>query len=120
MNKFILFLLKTISYNFAVNKAKKKGLLIYLKTLQAVRKSLLFAFMLFLTLQLMMLGFVGLVASGVWLLPLEDQSQRLWILFAVFAAFFTIPLIGLFVLFNEKNWLKISGAENLLTQNAED
>lgn len=120
MNKFLTFLLKTISYNFALNKAKKKGLLIYLKTLQAVRKSLLFAFMLFMTLQLMMIGFVGLVASGVWLLPLEDQSQRLWILFTVFAAFFIIPLVALFVMFNEKNWLKLSGAENLLSQNSED
>ena len=119
MNKFLGFLLKTISYNFAVNTAKKKGLLIYLKTLQAVRKSLFFAFTLFLTLQLMMLGFVGAVISGVLLLPF-DESQRLLIIFAVFTLLFLIPLVGLFVLFSEKKWLKVSGAENLIVHAADE
>jgi hypothetical protein len=120
MRKILLFAIKSISYNFALKKAKKKGLLIYLKTLQVVRKSMLFAFMLFLTLQLMMIGFVGAIASGVWLIPVEDQATRLWILFGVFSGFFIIPFLALIFIFSEKTWLKISGADDLLVRGIED
>lgn len=50
-------------------------------------------------LQLMLFGFVGAVASGIYLLPIEDQTTRLWILFAVSMGFFLIPAIGLMIIY---------------------
>ncbi len=114
MLKIFSFLLKTIGYRFAFEQAKKKGLLLYLKTLQAIRKSLLFAVLLFLSLQLMLMGFIGSVVFGVWLLPLEDQNLKLWILFSFFALVFTVPFVILLIAFSEKTWLKISRADELL------
>lgn len=62
----------------------------------------------------MVLGFVGAVVSGIWLLPVEDNTVRLWILFSTFSAFFLIPFIALLVLLSEKTWFKASGADELL------
>ena len=114
MFKLLSFLLKTISYQVAFRKAKKKGILFYLKALQGVRQSLLFALILFFTFQIMVLGFIGAVVSGVWLLPIEDTGVRLWILFSVFAVLFLIPLTALIIVFSEKTWLKLSGAHELI------
>jgi hypothetical protein len=98
----------------AFREIKQKGVLLYLRTLSMVRKSLLFGLLVFCVFQMMVLGFIGAVVSGIWLLPIEDQVIRLWILFGVFASFFIIPFLVLLVLLSEKVWYKASGAEDLL------
>jgi hypothetical protein len=113
MLQLLSFLLKTLSYNFAFQQAKKKGLLIYLKVLQIARKSLLFSFVIFLFLQTMILGFIGAVATGIWLLPVEDLKTKLWILFSTFGILFLIPLIIVMILFSERTWYKLSGLDKL-------
>ena len=114
MKKLFFFFLKTVSYRFAFQKAKKQGVLLYLKALQVARKSLLAAFILYFMLQLMVFGFIGAAVSGVWLLPLENSETRLWILLSFFLFLFLIPLIILIISFSEKMWLKASGADKLL------
>ncbi len=114
MIKLISFFLKTISYQFAFEKAKRKSVLIYLKIVSAVRKSLILAILLFVTLQLMVIGMIGAIVSGVWLLPIEDHAVRIWILFSFFATLFLIPFIILVIAFSEKTWLKISRATELM------
>ncbi len=111
MKNFLFFILKQVFLKFAFDKAKKKAIIIYLKTLQAARKSLLFAFIIFSFFQLMIVGFVGSIATGVWLLPIDDQHFRLLILFSAFLLMFLVPISFLMFFFSEKNWYKVSGAE---------
>jgi hypothetical protein len=120
MLKLLSFILKAVSNDFALQKIKKKAVLVYLKSLQAARKSLLFAFLLFLLLQMMILGFIGATATGIWLLPIEELSTRLWVLFGSFFLLFIIPLILLICAFSEKFWFKISGASELLNARSRD
>lgn len=108
-----MMLFKILSYNTALKQAKKKGLLLYLKALQTIRKSLLFAVILFFALQTLSLGFIGALISGVWLLPIEEQSLKIWILFAVFILMILIACISFLIIFSERTWLKISRVEDL-------
>ncbi|MES3037064.1 MAG: hypothetical protein V4736_04080 [Bdellovibrionota bacterium] len=92
---------------------KKKGILVYLKTLQVVRKSLLTFVAIFFLLQLMVLGFAGVIVTGAMLSPLELET-KLWILFGASGALFLIPLVFLMILLSDKFWFHASGAKNLL------
>lgn len=96
------------------NKIRRKGMLIYLKVLRIARKSIMALLAIYACLQLMLFGFVGAVASGIYLLPIEDQTTRLWILFAVSMGFFLIPAIGLMIILSERTWVKASGVEAML------
>ncbi len=109
-----MYFLKAISYRFALTKAKQQGVLLYLKTLQVARRSLLAVILIFVAFQLMLFGFLGSVVSGIWLLPLEDLSLRIWILFGFFLCLFLIPFIILLYAFSEKTWMRISGADDLV------
>lgn len=108
------YLLKQVAFNVAINHMKKKAILIYLRSLQVARKSLLFAFILFSFFQVMILGFVGAIMSGIWLIPIDDPQIRLWIIFGVFAALFVIPAFSLMMFFSEKHWYQISGTSEYL------
>jgi len=116
---FLKDLLFTLARNFLYEKAvrgvRKKGVLAYLKALQVIRAGLAGSLFLFLFLQLMVVGFVGSVVVGVFLLP-QDLEVRLWILFGVFATFFVLPLIILLVVFSERVWYKMSGAEKMVSE----
>ena len=115
MKNFLIFIFKQLFLKFAFDTAKKKAVVIYLKVLQAARKSLLFAFIIFSFFQLMILGMIGSIATGVWLLPIDDQHIKLLILFVAFMLMFIIPIGLLSFFFSEKNWLKLSGAEKYFT-----
>lgn len=112
--KFLLFVLKSLIYQTALLKLRRKGILFYLKALQAIRKSLVAFIFLFFALQMMVLGFAGALVSGIWLLPIEDNQTRLWLLFSASAAFFLIPLLLICVFLSEKNWYKASGAKEMM------
>jgi len=89
---------------------RRKGLIAYLRTLQAIRKSVIVAIAFFCLLQLMIFGAVGTFVLTV-LLTNQEQASKLWILLSGFLILFAIPLVGLGVLFSERIWLKASGAQ---------
>ncbi len=111
------FIFKQLAFNFAVSRLKNKALLVYLRTLQFARRSLLFAFILFSFFQLMILGFVGSIVTGVWMIPIDDTQVKLWIILGIFAAMFLIPILFLLIFFSEKHWYQISGAQEFVRTN---
>lgn len=89
---------------------KRKGLIVYLRALQAIRKSVIIAIAFFCLIQLMLMGLVGTFVTGV-LLTNQDTTAKLWILLAGFLIVFALPFLGLAFLFSERTWLKASGAQ---------
>lgn len=111
------FALRTLVVRQTAKSLERKGLLFYLKGLQVARLGLAGSLAVFCFLQLMIFGFIGALVSGVLLLP-EELNTRLWILFGVFAALFLLPLIGLLILFSERLWFRLSGAEEMMKKSA--
>jgi TRAP-type C4-dicarboxylate transport system permease small subunit len=103
-----------VAYQWVFKQAKRKAMLVYLKTLQAVRRSLIAAICVFFALQFIVFSFFGAVISGIWLLPVSDVSTKLYILLGFFALIFFIYTAGLCVLLSERQWFKLSGAEKIL------
>ncbi|AZZ38137.1 hypothetical protein CIK05_15450 [Bdellovibrio sp. qaytius] len=113
--KIFSYFLSQMAYQYAFGKVKKKAVLIYLKALQAMRRSMLIAVMVFCFLQLMIFGFLGTVATAIWLMP-QDTNTKLYYLLGFFAFIFTVPFVALCFIFSEKLWFRISGAEKLLKE----
>src|SRR4051794_8965417 len=86
------------SGKLAVTHFRRQGLIVYLRTLQAIRKSVLVAIAFFCLIQLMIFGLIGTFVSAV-LLSGQDQISKLWILLAGFLVLFAAPLVGLGFLF---------------------
>lgn len=105
-----------LAYQFAFKQAKRKVVLIYLKTLQAARRSIIAAICIFFALQFMVLTFFGAVVTGVWLLPVSETETKLFILLGFFGFLFIVSTLGLCVFLSERHWFKISGAEELLKE----
>lgn len=114
IGKFISYFLSQMAYRYAFRHFKTKALLIYLKTIQATRRSLIVALLAFFALQLMIFGFLGSVIVGVWLLPITDLSTKLIILFGFFSCIFLIPALALCFFLSERFWFRHSGAEQML------
>jgi|GEM_PF-1152482 len=100
---------------FAMTHMRRKGLIVYLRALQAIRKSVLVAIAFFCLIQLMLMGLVGTFVTGV-LLSNQEPASKLWILLAGFLIIFALPLIGLAFLFSERTWLKASGAQEFFAE----
>ncbi|MES2802315.1 MAG: hypothetical protein V4654_07470 [Bdellovibrionota bacterium] len=115
LRKIFSYFLGQMAYQYAFGHVKKKAVLIYLKTLQAMRRSLMVALIIFCILQLMVLGFLGAVATAIWLLP-QDTNTKLYILLSFFAFLFIIPFVALCYIFSERLWFRLSGAEKLLKE----
>lgn len=115
LGKIFSYLLGQMAYQYAFGKVKKKAVLIYLKTLQAMRRSMLIAVLTFCFLQLMILGFLGTVVTAIWLSP-QDTTTKLYILLSFFAFLFFVPFIVLCVVFSQRVWFRVSGAEKLLKE----
>src|SRR4051794_40398000 len=77
--ELLFILLKSFLYRRAVDRMEQKGILLYLKTLQAVRRSLAGVIAFFCVLHLMAIGLVGTIVAGVFLYPTEPET-KLWIL----------------------------------------
>lgn len=116
LKQILSYFMGQFAYQFLFNQVKKKAVLTYLKALKGIRQSLLAAVFLLVALQLMTLGLAGVAVASIWLLPTEDLQTKLWILFALSLTLFIIPGLWLFLFFSEKTWLRISGAEKLLTE----
>jgi hypothetical protein len=112
----LYFVARSLFYKQAAQRAKAQGVLIYLKTLQVARLSLLGVLVVFALVQLILLGFIGALITGVWLLP-QDPQMKLEILFGVFFVLFLVPLALLIFAFSEKIWYNLSGAEEMVEKN---
>lgn len=96
-----------------MQEAKKRTLVLYLKTLQITRRSLMAAILVFVILQMAVLGLMGALICGVLLLP-QDFETKLWILFGLFSLLFTLPLVAFSFILSESTWFKYSGAKDLI------
>lgn len=113
LKHLLIQLFRAFVYREAARSLQKRSVLMYLKTLQMLRKALAGSIFLFLFLQLMFVGFIGTVVVAIMLLP-QDLELRLWILFGVFGTFLVLPMICLMMLFSEKVWYQASGAEKMV------
>lgn len=112
----LFYFVRAVLYKKAVSRAKARGVLFYLKTLQIARLSLMGVLAVFALVQVLLFGFFGAVVTGVWLLP-QDENIKLWILFGVFASFCLVTSGFLLFAFSEKIWYQLSGAEEMVEKN---
>lgn len=96
-----------------VQKTKAKSTLIYLKTLNKVRKSLLAAMIMIFGFQVVVFSFLAMITIGLWLLPWELET-KLWVGFGLASITFVIPFAFCIYLFQEKLWYKVSQAEKMI------
>ena len=113
--ELFLHFIKVSSYRFTARRIKRKGLIIYLKTIQIARKSILGILVFAFVFQLMVLGLIGALITGSLLLPIE-QETRLWILFGLFAFIFIVPAGIILTIMSEKAWFKASRAQELIDE----
>lgn len=113
LSKSAPYFLGQMAYQYAFGKVKTKAILIYLKTLQAMRRSLAVGLIVFCILQFMVFGFLGIIVTAIWLLP-EDTNAKLSILLGFFAVIFFVPFIALCYLLSERVWFRASGVKNLI------
>jgi hypothetical protein len=111
LRSVIMKLIQIFGTQIALKELKKRGMIAYLKTLQAARKSLLAVLLVFCFVQLMIIGAVGTFVTAV-LLSNQDPAAKLWILLGGFLAILVIPLITLVFALSERSWFKFSGAES--------
>lgn len=115
VRKIFSYFLGQMAYQFVFGQVKKKATLIYLKTLQAMRRSLVAALAVFCILQLMIFGFLGAVVTSIWLLP-HDVNTKLYFLLSFFAVIFILPFVALCFALSERLWFRLSGAEKILKE----
>ena len=111
--RFIVFYFLQSEGNKMVQRTKAKGALVYLKTLNKVRKSLLAALVIVFGFQLVVFSFFSMITIGLWLLPWEIET-KLWIGFGLASFTFVIPCAICIYLFQEKLWFKVSQAEQMI------
>lgn len=110
LRRILIWAFRMWSGKVAVTHFRRKGLIVYLRTLQAVRKSVIAAIAFFCVLQLMVIGLIGSFVTAV-LLSNQDQISKLWLLLSGFLILFIVPLIGLIFALSERTWMKASGAQ---------
>ena len=91
-------------------KTQAKGVLIYLKTLNGVRRSLMAAMLIFFIFQVVAFSFACMIGFGLWLLPWELET-KLWVGFGLSATGFIVPILICAFVFQEKIWYKVSQAD---------
>lgn len=113
MMNWILLLIRSFGYQVIFERLRRKSVLLYLKTLQAARKSIGLLIALIFVLQMMAMGFVGAVVTGIWLMP-QEAEFKVWCLFGFFGFLFLIPIIVFKIALSERLWYEKSGAKELL------
>lgn len=113
--KVISLLLKISEGHRLIQESKKKGVLIYLKVLQAVRTSIVGALIVFFALQIFIFAVVGIVLMALYLVPLENETKA-WILLGLCVTIVLIVGIVLNHIFSEKTWYKHSGANQFISK----
>lgn len=89
---------------------KKQGQLIYLKALDAVRRSVRFLFLIILCSQIMICGLGMVVYSSFQLLPLEEIQRHYWML-GVGICFLTVPLVLVLWGTSDRAWLNAAHSD---------
>ena len=107
------FLFKGYAQKQALSRAKRKGVIFYLKFLNGTRHALILTLIGILVLQVIVLAGIGALVTGVWLLDL-DTNTKLWILFGTFSTIFLLPVLGAAFALNERVWYKATGANKLV------
>lgn len=111
--RLIFFLIGHRAKLQVIREAKRHGVVAYMRALQGTRRVLILALLAFLVLQLMLLSLVGAVVTGV-LLWEADPTLKLQVLFGVSLAVFAIPALGLTIVFSERLWYRLSGAQKMV------
>lgn len=93
-----------------IQQTQAKGLLIYLKTINGIRQTLMAALILLFAFQIVAFSFACMIGFGLWLLPWELET-KLWVGFSLSTVGFIVPFLACAYLFQEKIWYKVSQAE---------
>lgn len=110
IGRFLLFFFLQNEEKKLVKRTQVKGVLIYLKTVNNVRRSLMMGLGLIFAFQIVVFAFFGMMICGLWLTPIELET-KIWIAFGVSSCLFLIPLAICLYCFQEKIWFKVSQAE---------
>lgn len=89
---------------------KKQGQLIYLKALDAVRRSVRFLFLIILCSQVMICGLGMIVYSAFQLLPLDEVQRHYWML-GIGGLFLIVPLALVLWGTSDRAWLNAAHSE---------
>tara|TARA_B110001454_G_scaffold219198_1_gene251566 strand:+ start:144760 stop:145110 length:351 start_codon:yes stop_codon:yes gene_type:complete len=106
-------LLKIFEGHRLIQESKKRGVLMYLKILQAVRTSIVGALLVVFALQIFVFAVVGVVLTAIYLAPFEDDTKA-WILLGLCGTIVLLVGVVLTHIFSEKTWFKHSGASQLI------
>lgn len=96
-----------------IKKTEAKGVLIYLKTVNGIRRTLMGVMTLFFVFQVVVLSFFSTLVFSLWLAPWELET-KLWIGLGVSFCLFFIPFCFFTYMLQEKIWYKVSQAEQWL------
>jgi hypothetical protein len=107
------YFFQTILLKAMWTKVQGKGVLAYLKAVEAVRRGVTGSILVLIFLQTMVIGLVGITIATVFLAT-EDNQSRLWILLGIFTFLFVVPLLAIGYMMSGKVWFRISGAERVL------
>lgn len=97
----------------ALKRAKGRGLLLYLKTLNVSRQALVIVLLATVCLHLFLICFVGALVTGVLLFKADSQAA-LQILFGAFTAVTVLGLLSATYLLSQRLWYRLSGAKRLM------
>jgi len=103
----------------AMRHARRRGTLVFLKTLEGVRLSLAGLIAVFIVLQFLSTGFFVMVGAGLWLLPIE-LDYKMWSLLGLGVMLFFVPLMALIYFLSGRFWYRASGAEKMVNTLLED
>ena len=117
--RFILKFLFKRKYRKLAHKWRVKGVVFYLRLINGARQASLAVVAGLVFLQLMALGFIMMVTAGLLLSPLS-MEEKLWGLLGAGGFLFLIPAIALLVIFSQRSWYKLSGAERLVRDALKD
>lgn len=94
-------------------RAKRAGVIAYLRALQGTRRILILAILGFFIFHMIVLAGFGALVSGLFLLDYEPKTV-LQILFGICLSLFVIPLLLIAIALSERVWYKFSGAEKMV------
>jgi len=97
----------------AIVRAKRQGVIAYIRALQGTRHALLLLVMAFFIFHFIVLSGVGALVTGLFLLNMETQTI-LTVLFCIFALLFFVPIAILCFAFSERAWYRYSGAQKMV------
>lgn len=110
LRQIVMFLFSRVWQQYTMARLKHRGMLAYLKALQGLRRGIMGVILFACILQLMVIGFIGMFVTSVFLFDL-DFATRTLILFIGFSIFALVPFALLVVMLSERMWFKASGAQ---------